>query len=224
MYSNVIEKVNSILDEYVPSQYREKDKFITFCKIFLIGLILIGDRIDSLANKYNIDEAVGKQLDDLGAWFGVSRTISIPIPNPFFEWGNQNYLKGWGYAPWKQPQDTIEGLTTLPDEAFRAFIKSRIALNKWDGSMDQLNELLGDLIVGNKLIIKDNCDMSMDYLFFGNFINPVMRAIIKNNYILVKPAGVYVNTVKYVENKAFAWGINNNYFGGWGDGQWAQPI
>lgn len=86
---------------------------------------------------FDLDTAVGKQLDAIGYWVGVKRQVDTPIQGAYFTWGDAAHPRedGWSYGVWKQQYDPSTGIEYLPDDAFRTIIRARIAGNQWDGSI-----------------------------------------------------------------------------------------
>ena len=40
--------------------------------------------LNSLPGKYDLDSAVGVQLDAVGEWVGISRELAVPLSNVYF--------------------------------------------------------------------------------------------------------------------------------------------
>lgn len=88
--------------------------------------------IASLPEAFDLDEAVGTQLDIVGQWIGRSRNVPTPIPNTLFSWGVQNL--GWGQGYWKGPYDSSQGISQLPDPDYRRLLYAKVQANSWDGT------------------------------------------------------------------------------------------
>lgn len=88
--------------------------------------------VASLAQAFDLDEAIGAQLDVDGLWIGRSRNVPTPIPNTFFSWGIQNL--GWGQGYWKGPYDSSQGISQLPDDDYRRLLYAKVEANSWDGT------------------------------------------------------------------------------------------
>ncbi|MDT9702974.1 DUF2612 domain-containing protein, partial [Streptomyces sp. P17] len=50
---------------------------------------------------FDLDLAVGPQLDAVGVRIGLSRFVPYPLRGLFFSWGDP--LRGWGEGVWKGP-------------------------------------------------------------------------------------------------------------------------
>lgn len=90
--------------------------------------------IASLPQAFDLDEAVGAQLDVDGQWIGRTRNVPTPIPNNFFSFGIPKLGFGLGY--WKGPYDSSQGISQLPDALYRPLLRAKVLSNSWDGTAD----------------------------------------------------------------------------------------
>lgn len=96
--------------------------------------------IASLPAAFDVDYAVGAQLDVDGEWVGRSRNVLVPIPVTYFSFGVTG--AGWNEAFWKGPYDTTQGISQLPDSLYRPLLYTKIAANSWDGTTDSAEAIL----------------------------------------------------------------------------------
>ncbi|KON62599.1 hypothetical protein KOEU_39180 [Komagataeibacter europaeus] len=96
--------------------------------------------VASLPAAFDIDFAIGAQLDVVGEWVGRSRFVSVPIPGAFFSWDTDNL--GWDQGLWRGPYDGADGITELPDDLFRKLLYAKRASNAWDGTADGAEAVL----------------------------------------------------------------------------------
>lgn len=178
---------------------------------------------------YDIDVAVGEQLDVVGVWVGQSRFIAIPLSGVYFTWADASL--GWGFGTWKGPFDPSQGLTRLDDATYRLLLYARIAANNWDGTMPGAAAALADLFNGSttpgaKLWIQDTLNMTMKFVISGQIPSAVFQAIFAEGLIPLRPSGVsatyWVTSVDGAP--VFAWGMDNPYGAGWGIGAWATQL
>src|SRR5690242_14030798 len=87
--------------------------------------------INSLPQSFDLDTAVGVQLDATGLWVGITRQIPVPVQNPWFSWDTVSL--GWDQGYWKGPFEGV-ALASLDDETFRRLIRAKIAANNCNGS------------------------------------------------------------------------------------------
>ncbi len=170
----------------VTSEYREKPKAEAFLKAKLsinkdlINLVL------NMPQEFDLDKAVGKQLDILGEIVGASRIVSISDTEAY----------------------------TLSDEDYKVYIKSKIAKNAWNGEIDSLQNVWFELF-GKRIGIVDNQDMSIGVYLIGEYSDNMIR-LIKADKIVPKPMGVKVNYYRFAQGKIFSYGLENEICTGYG--------
>ena len=91
------------------------------------------ERLIRLYELFDIDTAVGQQLDYVGQWVGVTRYISTEMENVFFSWDRDKV--GWEQGTWWQPFTNTTELFKLEDEHYRLLLRARIVSNQWDGTI-----------------------------------------------------------------------------------------
>lgn len=185
-----------------------------------------GDSLDAMGSvpyQYDVDHAVGAQLDVIGQWVGVGRSLKQPISGVYFSFNVTGV--GFGQGVWKGPYDLSTGLTLLPDDHYRLLIYARILNNHWDGSKESAYAL-SDIVfstVGYHMFMEDNADMSMSLGLIGSGPpDPLTFAMLTTGLFDIKPATVKLN--KYITQSQigpiFAFGMNSATFSGFGSGAW----
>lgn len=96
--------------------------------------------IEALPASFDLDFAVGAQLDRTGEWIKPTRDIPLPIPGAYFTWGDP--MRGWGQGVWKGPYSQQYGITRLDDETYRRLLKARVLANRWDGTVPSAQAIL----------------------------------------------------------------------------------
>lgn len=210
----------------VTSAHVNKPKFTATLGITINPLAKLQAEIRALPTAFDLDTAVGAQLDVCGEWIGLSRHVPTPLTGVYFAWGTAGV--GWGEGSWKGEFDPVDGMTSLPDEIYRLVLKARVALNRWDGSIPSAYEAW-DTVFGGSLIIsiQDYQDMSITIGLSGGAIDATMRSLLVNGQLQFKPAGVRIRyfAVPPTTGKLFAWGIPESAgFAGWGTGQWPTHL
>jgi hypothetical protein len=178
--------------ELITSQHRDKPKFRDlvgavsgcFSDISALHLDLVG--------KFDIDTAVGDQLDIIGKWVGLSRKIRAALLVYFsFDTAGLGFDEGNIQGPF----DPSTGLVSLDDETYRVMLKARIGANHWDGTMPALSAVYSRAFAGTGATVfaVDNQDMSMDFYIVGSEPSALMAELLKGGYFPLKPAGVRIN-------------------------------
>lgn len=84
---------------------------------------------EALPLEFDIDTAVGVQLDAVGERVGVSRKLKTPLEGVYFAFDEDEV--GFDEGVWKDDYDPSEGMVSLDDEFYRLVIKAKIAANSW---------------------------------------------------------------------------------------------
>ena len=148
----------------VPPEHASDARFMAELKLLLQPIVDQQAFLASLPDAFDLDTAIGVQLDAVGAWAGVSREIPVPVLNPWFSWDTAN--KGWGQGYWKGPYEG-SALSALDDDTFRRLIRAKILANNSDGTVSSLQAIvtayfgdptisssdgLGDFVLGESSI------------------------------------------------------------------------
>jgi hypothetical protein len=108
----------------------------------------------------------------------------------------------------------------LSDDVYRLVIKAKIAHNHWDGTLEQMTEIWSTLFPNIYLVPMDNQDMTMNALVIG-VSSQLEQDLVTHGLIIPKPEAVHI-TYAYPENAAFAYGLENEVFKGYGEGYWTE--
>lgn len=221
--------------DFITNYHALKPKFFDHVDLSTRPLIDINTAISGLINDFDIDMAIGVQLDAIGLWVGRSRYVSQPISGVYFSLDTDGL--GFDQGIWQGPYDPDSGYTTLSDETYRIVLKAKIAINNWDGRNDSLPPILDAATEGSglKMQIVDNQDMTISvWVFPETDISDVsleLIAAIKQGYLTVKAAGVWAGDVETpsVEtpsegSKFFGFDMDNEYIAGFDDGAWEKTL
>lgn len=217
-------------DDYlslITSEHRERPKFEATVSTSVSPFAKIQEVLLSLPAAFDIDVAVGVQLDAVGEWVGRSRRIDTPLTGIYFTWDSLDLAEGWDQGSWKGEFDPDSGLVDLPDDAYRTLLKAKIAANNWNGSIPQAYQIWVSAFGGDSiLLIQDNQDMSMVIGIAGEPLDSIEKALLVNGYIPLKPEGVKVNyyAVAPSEGVLMAWDAESDALDGWDIGQWAIEL
>lgn len=88
--------------------------------------------VASLPHAFDLDEAIGAQLDIVGQWVGRTRNVPTPVPNTLFSFDTVGLGFDQGY--WSGPYDGTAGISQLPDDAYRRLLYAKVMANGWDGT------------------------------------------------------------------------------------------
>lgn len=210
----------------ITSEHRGKEKFEATVVSGTSPLSKLQDVMFGLPSDFDIDVAIGVQLDAVGIWIGRSRRIDTPLVGVYFAW-DDIASDGWESGVWKGQFDPDSGLVDLPDDSYRILLKAKIAANSWDGTIPGAYAIWETIFSDSYLIIQDNQDMSMVIGIAGQPLSAVDQALLTNGYIPLKPEGVRVQyyAIAPAAGSLFAWDVAaSTALDGWDSGQWAQEL
>lgn len=208
----------------VPSQHREKPRFKKTLASFLDPLSHLQTLLERTSKAYDVDHAIGKQLDVVGEWVGSSRYVTTPLNNIYFTWNGREIGTGWNRGQWKGRFDPSAGLVALDDDTYRTLIKLQIAANAWDGSVDSAYKAWESAFDG-AIFIDDRQDMSITIGVAGRMSSTAQKAILTSKHSPFKPCGVRINYYFITETECIlAWGLKKKGLGGWGEAEWAEKF
>lgn len=152
----------------ITSEHIDKPNFIAWLSSNLNKIDGAYTVLKGMDSNFDIDDAIGIQLDTLGTIIGRNRTLHFqPIS---------------GASP------------TLDDETYRLVLKAKIAMNNWDGTIPKIYEIWDNIFTDIQLKIQDNQNMSFNAYILG-FVTEIRQDLIQQGYIVPKPEGVKVNYI-----------------------------
>jgi len=180
-------------DEYlalITTEHQARPRFMATVQASVAPFAALQTLMRSYVPAFDVDSAVGRQLDIVALWVGVTRRVAIPIDGFYFTWDDE-VVTGWDSGVWKGVGDPDAGFVDLPDDLFRQVIKAKIEANHWDGSIEGIYRILDAAYnVGDNITIEDNQDMTMTVTIVDGSIAPVEKAILTGGIVPIKPAGV----------------------------------
>ncbi|WP_267411825.1 DUF2612 domain-containing protein [Pantoea sp. GM_Pan_4] len=221
--------------ELITNYHAGKPRFVAHVDLSTRPLTDASTAIQGLVTAFDIDSAVGAQLDILGEWIGRTRIVSQPISGVYFSFDTDGL--GWDQGIWQGPYDPDAGYTSLSDDTYRIVLKAKIAINNWNGQNDTLPPILETALEGSglKMQIVDNQDMTISvWVFPEEDISQVsleLIAAIRQGYLTVKAAGVWAGDIQTpsietpsVGNRFFGFDMDNEYIAGFDDGAWEKTL
>ena len=160
---------------------------------------------------FNIDTAVGPQLDILGKYIGFSRRVLSQPARDYFTFGDSDtpLLAVTGFTDYAGGQNTTsvflrysmlsESFSDLDDEDYRLMLKIKIVLNATDNSLKSITDILAEFFV-NELICFDAKDMTISYIVNTN--SKKIALLFASQDALPKPQGVRLTGVYLSDDPA----------------------
>ena len=214
-------------DEYlalITSEHRNKPKFVATVSASVSPFAKLQEVLRSLPKEFDIETAVGVQLDAVGVWIGRSRYVGEPISGVYMEWDGTAAV-GWEGGVWKGPFDPSEGIVNLPDDSYRLLLKAKIAANNWDGTIPGAYAVWEQIFTGSYIIMEDLQDMTMAIGVSGIPLSALDTELLERGYLPLKPAGVRIRDYAVVPAAGvlFSWDMEtSSAFAGWDTGNWTN--
>lgn len=176
--------------DLITSEHQEKPKFVATVAASVAPFAKLQEVMRGFINDFDVDRAIGVQLDIVALWVGVTRTIGVPIDGYYFTWDDVA-SDGWDNGIWKGIGDPDAGFVVLPDDLYRSLIKAKIQANQWKGDIAGAYAIIDQaLSVDGVVRIVDNQNMTMTVRVTGGVLPAVEQAIVTAGYLPIKPAGV----------------------------------
>lgn len=152
--------LNLLTSEYQPPN---SPKLNAFLLMLLKKFDDISQCQEQMDMAFDLDNAIGPQLDILGISLGAPRVVGF------------------------QPSGGVSPV--LNDATYRIYLKARAALNQWDGTIGSLQSIWAKLFPGGQIIIADNQNMTATIILKGTFTS-IQQDLITNGYIVPRPQTV----------------------------------
>ncbi|KAA9370919.1 DUF2612 domain-containing protein [Ochrobactrum quorumnocens] len=210
--------------DLIPNWNLEKPKFSATISALVEPLSGGQVFVSHLPKDFDLDVAIGSQLDIVGEWVGRTRYVQTPIPNVWFSFDVEGV--GFDQGTWRYVYDLDAGMTRLDDDHYRILLRAKIAANQWDGTIPGAKAVLDPVFgEGTHVFIQDHMDMSMTIGVSGQIPSAVTLALLAGGYIPLKPSGVRVNylVVSVNQTAMFGFDMDTELIAGFDVGSWGAP-
>ena len=147
---------------------------------------------------FDLDFAVGAQIDALGKIVGAGRIVGF------------------------QPTGSVSPI--LDDATYRIYIKYKIVANQWDGTIPGLynawREIFTPASPPLSILIADQQNMTADVIVTGAS-STILIDLVNNGYIVPRPEGVLYN-YGFGSLPVFGFDRNDAYQAGFDLGKWSN--
>ena len=155
----------------ITSEHRQQPKYIAMLTAYLRKLQDAQLVIEALDLHFDLNEAIGAQLDRLGDIVGRSRILAF------------------------QPESRS---ALLDDDNYRLIIKAKILQNQWAGTIEDMANLFQQVFPDMQLKIIDHQNMSMEIQVTG-LRDDLQLQMLNNGYVIPKPEGVRIKITFILE-------------------------
>lgn len=144
----------------------KRHKFMKWLDAGLKPLDDVASIISEMDSQFDLDGAIGVQLEITGAIVGRERMLNFEPP--------------LGISP------------VLEDSIYRILQRAKISINQWDGTIPGMYALWDNLFPELDIVVEDNQDMSMNVYILGDTLL-MERELMARGYITPKPEAVRIN-------------------------------
>lgn len=178
----------------ITSEYRQSPNFMAWLQAALQPIDDLTTCLAQVPPSFDIDNALGPQLDILGQIAGAARAVSF------------------------QPSNGVSPI--LDDATYRILLKAKIAHNHWDGRINSLYPIWRNLFPGGgSIIVQDAQNMTATVIISGTF-SSILVDLITHGLIVPRPEGVLFNYV-LSQTPVLGFDLSNTYVAGFDLGKWS---
>lgn len=213
----------------ITSEHRHATKFLATIDALIEALVTNQNLVRALPSFFDLDTAIGAQLDRVGERIGRSRYLKVPLRNVYFSLDVPGL--GLDQAVWyERTFSATSGLVRLDDYYYRLTLYAQVAANQWDGTIPGAYRAYDAIFkpLGYHVLIQDYGDMTMAVMIFSDGpINAIIATLFSNGEFALRPVGTRVigyQTPSIPGRKIFALDVVNDYFGGLDDGVWEIDV
>jgi len=204
-------------------QYSDKPKAQAHIKLIIGELEKVYQFANQFDTAFDVDLAVGKQLDIIGKIVGINRIVPFAVPKNYFGFDGHEHsfpmndkFKNVVSYPMKSKFEIPFTSGELNDLDYRFYIKAKIVKNYAKATMIDKDNLslqnAVDYLFNNKSYLTDAKNMSIN-LYIGNDFDFSKLQFIKQLDIIPRPQAVKIYYISYVEKHTFGFYEHNTGFG-----------
>lgn len=191
--------IDLLIFQYQVPKAQQTIKTLTQLNCDIVNNILM-----KFIKAFDIDKAVGRQLDIIGALVGQSRNFNTIFYYEKFTFGETDGTieeNGVGFSLANNLQDGIfttpaflqKATYTANDDDYRFMIKLKIFKNHNSNTNEDYYRICKE-IFKNQVVFTDNRDMTIEYLLLDTS-NNIKNILISNKEFLPAPAGVNIKII-----------------------------
>ncbi len=201
-------------------QYRTKPKAEAHIQA-LVSALMLYDVAVAVRDGFDIDTAVGPQMDILGKYLGASRIIyGTAFTRAYFGYSEHGTIAPYLFSPFMRHGDIIPdvqyysgaesgtSLFALTDVEYRLILKLRILRNTQIPSVYNIDILIAQLF-GANIIFTDHLNMSIGYIFADSQAR--IAQIAQSEDLLPRPSGVGIS-LSYTLNPAHVFAYSSHSY------------
>lgn len=176
-------------------QYRNSPKMLAWVSMLpSIGQKEISDACQEMLGMLDVDSVSGEQLDIVGRIAGFdARPRVLGEGYGAFGYAGTPGAEKYGDAPYRSG-DPMEGYVSAPDYIFRVMVKSKIAKNNSNATIDEIKRSV-DYIVGGNSYVVDGQDMTIGTVYVDEGVSSTILQLLLEEDLIPRPQGVKIAQV-----------------------------
>jgi hypothetical protein len=185
----------------ITSEHNTKPKFMALLDAVVNGIGATADVLLGMPAAFDLDTAVGNQLDIVGQWIGQSRSVSGVLTVGFFGFADDIVASPFGELTnpaiggrFYELGASFSTTSVLQDPEYRLVLRARIVRNQSDGTTADLQSAL-NFLFGTQAVITDTGNLSVTITIPGVDVTLTQRSLLTTFDLLPRPAGVAYNLV-----------------------------
>lgn len=182
------------------AQYADKPKAVAWYGITPTMLEQLDLAAEAVRTSYDIDAAVGAQLDVIGRIVVIDRGFESFVvfdPDTYFGGPGDACQFGGIDSQFESVGDVLS--QEVSDTIFRVLIRAKIAKNNSDATLDGIASALSFITESSPIRVVDNENMTMS-VSFGSELTDIERFVFNTFDVVPRPQGV--RFLGYVEETA----------------------
>lgn len=188
----------ALAESRLVTQFRESPNLIAYIKTLLIEADTLEQLINDVMTDRWLDNASGVQLDIIGVIVGQTRTLIQSSIIQYF--GFDGDFRSETFSSFNNPAlggrfrsfgEPVDGIRTLEDVEFRAYIRARIAKNSTRSTPEDIIAQI-KLVFSASLVLFTDGDTEYN-VDIGKVLSANEQALLFTSDIFPKTAGVQVN-------------------------------
>lgn len=122
----------------ITSEHAQRPRFRAAVDASVQPFVATQELLHSFLREFDLDYAVGAQLDIIGLWVGAKRTAPAVLQDFEFSW-DDTPEKGWDNGAWGGIGGDVDD---LPDDLYRQIIKAKIIANSSSGTVEDAYRII----------------------------------------------------------------------------------
>lgn len=188
--------------DLITSEHNQKIQFMSMVEVITAAIGDVNQSIQSIQPAFDLDTAIGAQLDIIGLWVGQSRIISNILILGFFGFADDFAARPFGEVTnptfggvWYELNAPFSGSTVLSDPDYLTILKARIVRNQSKGELSDIENAL-QFIFGVGCSVADAGNLGLQ-LTISAPITSTGEALLTTLDLLPRPAGVPITMITF---------------------------